>query len=37
MDRRIAADGITIVGTAPGAASNTATHSAFDLRDGRAL
>jgi outer membrane protein assembly factor BamB len=31
------ADGVTIVGTVPGAASNTATYSAFELRDGRRL
>jgi outer membrane protein assembly factor BamB len=31
------ADGVTIVGSIPGAASNTATYSAFDLRDGRLL
>jgi outer membrane protein assembly factor BamB len=31
------ADGVTIVGTIPGATSNTATYSAFDLRDGRLL
>jgi outer membrane protein assembly factor BamB len=31
------ADGVTIAGTAPGAASNAATYTAVDLRDGRRL
>jgi outer membrane protein assembly factor BamB len=31
------ADGVTIAGIIPGVASNTATYSAFDLRDGRLL
>jgi outer membrane protein assembly factor BamB len=31
------ADGVAIAGTVPGAASNTATYSAFDLRDGQLL